>query len=174
MNLTDQEIELANCKDMNDDDIFFVDETDRNNRKAVQKAKAICSTCPIRLKCLQIALENDELGIWGGTTETDRRRLRRAMNRKVIPVLPRATFEAGLRANMDRSRRVAIQLSSDLEKLDSKIVENLPEDVQKLITLRMENPTISLTDLGELMSPVMTKNQVAGKLRRALAKAENG
>lgn len=45
----------------------------------IEAAKTICQTCPVADPCLQFALEtNQEAGIWGGTTEDERRRLRRA------------------------------------------------------------------------------------------------
>lgn len=39
-------------------------------------AKAICRRCPVRAACLEYALENREtFGIWGGTSERERRHL---------------------------------------------------------------------------------------------------
>ena len=41
-------------------------------------ALAICLRCPVRRECLAFALEHDErYGVWGGTTEMQRRELRR-------------------------------------------------------------------------------------------------
>lgn len=41
-------------------------------------AQAICATCPVREECLEFALmTRQEDGVWGGLTETERRRLRR-------------------------------------------------------------------------------------------------
>ncbi len=40
-------------------------------------AKRICKACPYKNPCLEWALENNELGIWGGTTAYERRGLRR-------------------------------------------------------------------------------------------------
>lgn len=41
-----------------------------------QKAKAICSVCPVRVECLEFALViREPYGIWGGLTEADRRQL---------------------------------------------------------------------------------------------------
>lgn len=43
-----------------------------------QAARAVCESCGVRAACLQFALEtNQEAGIWGGTSEEERRRLRR-------------------------------------------------------------------------------------------------
>lgn len=49
-----------------------------------------CATCPVQVECLEYALADPELdGIWGGTTETDRRFLRR-MRRGYRPEMARA------------------------------------------------------------------------------------
>lgn len=41
------------------------------------EAKDICSRCPVRLKCLAVAMErNEEHGIWGGLTPKERQELR--------------------------------------------------------------------------------------------------
>lgn len=41
-------------------------------------ALAVCAACPVRLECLSHALEtNERFGIWGGTTERERRLLAR-------------------------------------------------------------------------------------------------
>lgn len=42
------------------------------------EAKVVCDRCPVKVECLDYALDNGELfGIWGGSTEKERRRLRR-------------------------------------------------------------------------------------------------
>lgn len=41
-------------------------------------AKEVCRGCPVVEECLRYALANHEFGVWGGTTERDRRRMRRA------------------------------------------------------------------------------------------------
>jgi WhiB family redox-sensing transcriptional regulator len=42
--------------------------------------KAVCAECPVREPCLAYALANKSLmGCWGGTTESERRELRRRL-----------------------------------------------------------------------------------------------
>ncbi len=44
----------------------------------IEKATAICSICRVADDCLEYALEtNQRAGIWGGTTEDERKALRR-------------------------------------------------------------------------------------------------
>lgn len=42
-----------------------------------KEAKSICTSCDLKTACLEWALLNDErFGVWGGTSERERRRLR--------------------------------------------------------------------------------------------------
>jgi WhiB family transcriptional regulator, redox-sensing transcriptional regulator len=44
----------------------------------VAQALAVCEQCPVRVDCLEYAFETNQVaGIWGGTTEEERRSLRR-------------------------------------------------------------------------------------------------
>lgn len=46
--------------------------------RAVQKATSVCVICPVTEECLEYAFEtNQRAGIWGGTTERQRKSLRR-------------------------------------------------------------------------------------------------
>lgn len=48
----------------------------RGNYEAV---RGLCGDCSVRQECLEAALANDSLvGLWGGTTELERKELRRA------------------------------------------------------------------------------------------------
>lgn len=45
----------------------------------VSKAKAVCQACPVRIECLEDALDRHErFGVWGGLTEKERRPIREA------------------------------------------------------------------------------------------------
>ncbi len=43
--------------------------------RLLASAKATCRRCPFRRECLSWAVEADEWGVWGGMTQTDRRRV---------------------------------------------------------------------------------------------------
>jgi WhiB family redox-sensing transcriptional regulator len=46
---------------------------------AEEKATVVCAGCPYILECLQFALENDEWGVWGGTTRAQRKAMRQRL-----------------------------------------------------------------------------------------------
>lgn len=68
----------AACRDVDPELFFPVSDTGPGARQADQ-AKAVCARCPVREQCLDYALDTGlDHGIFGGTTETERRELRRA------------------------------------------------------------------------------------------------
>ena len=57
----------------------------------VQRAKAVCARCPVRLRCLIFALDTrQQYGIWGGYDEDERRDLhhRRHQNTGALAAYP--------------------------------------------------------------------------------------
>jgi WhiB family redox-sensing transcriptional regulator len=67
----------ALCRDT-DPDLFFPVGTTGNALVQIERAKEVCSECPVNRECLDYALEtNQDSGIWGGTSEEERRILRR-------------------------------------------------------------------------------------------------
>lgn len=56
-----------------DPDLFFPE-----RGQSTREAKEICRTCPVKEECLEWALTRTEpFGIWGGTSERERKRIRR-------------------------------------------------------------------------------------------------
>lgn len=63
-----------------DPDLFFPPAPSAASREQVAAAKAICAECPVIEPCLRAALElGSTVGVWGGTTEEERARLRRVL-----------------------------------------------------------------------------------------------
>jgi WhiB family redox-sensing transcriptional regulator len=62
----------AACKGA-DTDLFFPD-----SGQGAAEARAVCTRCPVKAECLEFALACGPMlrGVWGGTTERTRRRLR--------------------------------------------------------------------------------------------------
>ena len=63
----------ANCMGV-DPDLFFPE-----RGMSTREAKEVCRGCVVREDCLEFAIANGEkFGIWGGMSERERRRVRRA------------------------------------------------------------------------------------------------
>jgi hypothetical protein len=58
-----------------DPEVFFP--PPGNSSAALSPAKAICARCPFRAPCRAFAIEHELFGIWGSTTEYERRHARR-------------------------------------------------------------------------------------------------
>jgi WhiB family redox-sensing transcriptional regulator len=70
--------ELAACRDTSPD-LFFPVGTTGPAIEQIAEAKAVCRTCDSQSACLEFALvTNQDSGVWGGTSEEERRKLRRA------------------------------------------------------------------------------------------------
>ena len=51
----------------------------------VDVARRICADCPVKAPCLEYAMENHiDHGVWGGTSERERRRLARQRRHLVL------------------------------------------------------------------------------------------
>ena len=67
---------LGACRGL-DASLFYPDEDDM-----AEEAKSVCEHCSVRVACLEYALTNREkVGVWGGATERERRRLLRQRRR---------------------------------------------------------------------------------------------
>ncbi len=65
--------ENANCLGV-DPDLFFPE-----RGASTREAKEVCRGCVVREDCLEYALiHGEKFGIWGGLSERERRRIRRA------------------------------------------------------------------------------------------------
>ena len=68
----------AVCRDL-DPELFFPIGVTGAAVEQIDIAKEYCQTCACKQDCLEFAITtNQEYGVWGGTTEDERRILRRA------------------------------------------------------------------------------------------------
>ena len=69
----------ANCLGV-DPALFFPERGEAHD--VAREAREVCDGCTVTVECLEYALEIGEtLGIWGGKSERERRKLRRARSR---------------------------------------------------------------------------------------------
>jgi WhiB family redox-sensing transcriptional regulator len=66
-------------------DLFFPVGTVGTALTEIETAKAVCADCAVREPCLEFALHtNQEFGVWGGTSEEERRRLRQSSRTHIV------------------------------------------------------------------------------------------
>lgn len=69
--------EKASCRSV-DPDLFFPVGTTGIALVQIEHAKSVCQQCDVKQACLDFAIQtNQESGVWGGTSEEERRKLRR-------------------------------------------------------------------------------------------------
>ncbi|MGD1222580.1 MULTISPECIES: WhiB family transcriptional regulator [Streptomyces] len=74
--------ESAACRSV-DPDLFFPIGHTGPAVFQIEEAKAVCRACPVRDACLRWALDTGQaIGIWGGTSEAERRALARREARR--------------------------------------------------------------------------------------------
>ncbi|MDP2232300.1 MAG: DNA-binding protein WhiA [Actinomycetota bacterium] len=70
-------------------------------------------------------------------------------------------------ANLERTADAAIAQVEAIGLLDARVgLDNLPPALRELARLRVENPDVSLRELGELADPPLTKSAVYHRVRR--------
>ncbi|MFJ8107680.1 WhiB family transcriptional regulator [Streptomyces sp. NPDC096132] len=75
--------ERAACLHVDDPDLFFPIGISGLTAVQVDEAKAVCCRCPVVERCLDWALRVGHVeGIWGGTTESERRAMSRRASRQ--------------------------------------------------------------------------------------------
>src|SRR5829696_5432950 len=75
-------------------------------------------------------------------------------------------------ANLRRSARAAVAAGARVERALEILADEVPEHLAVAGRLRLEHKQASLEELGALAEPPMTKDAVAGRIRRLLALAD--
>ena len=75
-------------------------------------------------------------------------------------------------ANLRRSARAAVAAGARVQRAMEILGDDIPDHLREAGTLRLEHKQASLEELGQLAQPPMTKDAVAGRIRRLLAMAD--
>lgn len=68
-------------------DMFVADKSDEDFRLKTNGAKALCNSgCPYLNECFSWAMEHGEAGVWGGTSEQERRAIKRSGMKVSLPL----------------------------------------------------------------------------------------
>lgn len=75
-------------------------------------------------------------------------------------------------ANLRRSARAAVAAGARVERALEILGDDVPDHLRAAGALRIENKQASLEELGQMHEPPLTKDAVAGRIRRLLATAD--
>ncbi|WP_431841553.1 DNA-binding protein WhiA [Calidifontibacter indicus] len=75
-------------------------------------------------------------------------------------------------ANLRRSARAAVAAGARVERAMEILGDEVPDHLAHAGQLRLQHKQASLEELGQLSQPTMTKDAVAGRIRRLLAMAD--
>ena len=75
-------------------------------------------------------------------------------------------------ANLRRSARAAVTASARVQRALEILGDDIPEHLRTAGELRLTHKQASLEELGQLADPPLTKDAVAGRIRRLLAMAD--
>ena len=75
-------------------------------------------------------------------------------------------------ANLRRSARAAVAASARVQRAIEILGAEIPDHLLEAGRLRIEHGQASLEELGSLANPPMTKDAIAGRIRRLLAMAD--
>ena len=75
-------------------------------------------------------------------------------------------------ANLRRSARAAVAAGARVERALQILADEVPDHLKMAGDLRLEHKQESIEDLGQLHVPPLTKDAIAGRIRRLLAMAD--
>jgi DNA-binding protein WhiA len=75
-------------------------------------------------------------------------------------------------ANLRRSARAAVAAAARVERAFELLGDQVPDHLRQAADLRLANRQASLEELGAMADPPLTKDAVAGRIRRLLAMAD--
>jgi DNA-binding protein WhiA len=104
----------------------------------------------------------------GWVQDRDEHRRHRAVTARTTP----ATYGSLQNSNQARALRAAGVTTDRVRRALLLLGEDVPEHLAAAARLRIDHPEVSLDALGALADPVLTKDAIAGRLRRLLSTAD--
>ncbi|ONM65364.1 DNA-binding protein WhiA, partial [Pseudomonas aeruginosa] len=75
-------------------------------------------------------------------------------------------------ANLRRSARAAVTASARVERVLEILGDSVPDHLRAAGRLRLEHRNASLEEVGKVQEPTLTRDAIAGRIRRLLALAD--
>ena len=109
--------------------------------RSTAEPKKVCMRCPVRVQCLEYALRNDEnFGIWGGLSSTERNRLKRKQGDK-------APTASQLR-KQERDKRIVQMRRSGLDVIEIAERVGVSDKTVYRVLERQPHPVPVTQELG--------------------------
>ena len=169
MQLTKISFDLTGAKCLDEDpEIFFVDNPDDEDydQDKTNRALRSCSVCPVIADCLQFAMAEKAVGVWGGTTTTDRRIILNRVSRGKSLVDKRKGNRPENLFGMNDKRR--LEKGAMMVKKLVKAVEAddgwASEVTLMLAKMKIGNPEMSYAEMSAVTG--LTRSQVSNNLQR--------
>jgi WhiA C-terminal HTH domain/Transcription factor WhiB len=156
-------------------------------KAALATARKFCGQCPVMSTCGAFAERERLTGVWGGDYYHSGRRKDVALECWPPPPAPvpaaltpqaaererRALRSGGAKANRRRTATATERVCESLARAYSWLIgaEELTPERAEALHLRLRHQDASLAELAELASPPVTKDTMAGRLRRVMALA---
>lgn len=101
------------------------------------------------------------IGAYNGVFAYENIRIQKGVRNKVNRLVNCET------ANLNKSIDASFKQIENIKLIDEKIgIENLPENLQIIANLRLENPDVSLRELGEMLHPPLSKSGINHRIRK--------
>ncbi len=72
-------------------------------------------------------------------------------------------------ANLEKTINASVEQVKAIEAVDRRIgIENLPEDLKEIAKLRLANRDASLSELGKMMDPPLTKSGINHRMKKLM------
>lgn len=102
----------------------------------IQEARRFCLNCPVIEECFQYAIEHHEEGVWGGTSEKQRRRL---FSRAVVMGVPVTSLQ---RSKPREQLRLVNACSFDLSGISFHKTHTPAVSEKRFASLRVQFHTV--------------------------------
>lgn len=149
-----------------DPELFFPVGDGPAAQAQIAQARAVCAGCPMLARCLEYGM-TQEFGVWGGTSEAERRRLRQQSARETAELERQATLNGttlqfpAQRPNTGEARRLFRKIVTELQR--SGKVTIATRDVPAEFYDNVRSRAWALAELQRLCNVgVLARTTVAG------------
>jgi WhiB family redox-sensing transcriptional regulator len=165
--MIDFDLTQAGCLEA-DPEIFFVDNQDEPeySKGDTEAAIAICRSCLVKVDCLEFALKEKAIGVWGGTTTNKRKvMLDRISRGKPLEDQRKGNRPENLNG-MNEKRQIEKGATMAKNLIKALQIDDgwASEATLLLAKIKIDNPAMSYSEIAAQTG--FTRSQVSNNLQR--------